>query len=64
MCRSLIFGRFDAIDDKISKEWCKEVLRMKHYISSENCEKEIKDILCVPEKEKCVSINGVEYSER
>ena len=24
---------------------------MKHYISSENCEKEIKEILCVPEKE-------------
>ncbi len=22
---------------------------MKHYISSENCEKEIKEILCVPE---------------
>jgi hypothetical protein len=24
---------------------------MKHYISSEDCEKEIKEILCVPEKE-------------
>ena len=24
---------------------------MKHYVSSENCEKEIKKILCVPEKE-------------
>jgi hypothetical protein len=24
---------------------------VKHYISSENCEKEIKEILCVPEKE-------------
>ena len=24
---------------------------MKHYVSSENCEKEIKEILCVPEKE-------------
>ncbi len=28
---------------------------MKHCVSSENCEKEIKEILCVPEKEKCVS---------
>ncbi len=24
---------------------------MEHYIRSENCEKEIKEILCVPEKE-------------
>jgi hypothetical protein len=24
---------------------------VKHYISSKNCEKEIKEILCVPEKE-------------
>jgi hypothetical protein len=24
---------------------------MSHYISSENCEKEIKEVLCVPEKE-------------
>jgi hypothetical protein len=33
---------------------------MKHYISSENCEKEIKEILCVPEKEKCVSTFRIE----
>ncbi len=26
-------------------------MKMKHYISSENCEKEIKEILSVPEKE-------------
>ncbi len=24
---------------------------MKHYVNGENCEKEIKEILCVPEKE-------------
>ncbi len=27
---------------------------MKHYISSENCEKEIKEILCVPEKKSAL----------
>ena len=26
-------------------------MKMKHYVRSENCEKEIKKILCVPEKE-------------
>jgi hypothetical protein len=64
MCRSLIFGRLDAVDEKISKKCCKEVLKMKHYICSENCEKEIKEILYVPEKEKCVSTNGIEYSKK
>ncbi len=34
---------------------------MKHYVSSENCEKEIKEILCVPEKGICVSTNGIKY---
>ena len=34
---------------------------MKHYVNSENCEKEIKEILCVPEKENMlVQINGIE----
>ena len=28
---------------------------MEHYIISENCEKEIKEMLCVPEKE-CVLV--------
>jgi hypothetical protein len=32
---------------------------MKHYISSENCEKEIKDILCVPEKENVLVLMGL-----
>ncbi len=32
---------------------------MKHYISSENCEKEIKDILCVPEKENVLIQMGL-----
>jgi hypothetical protein len=27
---------------------------MKHYISSENCEKEIKEVLCVPEKKSAL----------
>ena len=35
---------------------------MKHYISSENCEKEIKEILCVPER-KCVSTLGLSIEE-
>ena len=33
---------------------------MEHYISSENCEKEIKEMLCVPEK-KCVSTFRIKY---
>ena len=32
---------------------------MKHYISSENCEKEIKEILCVPEKENVLIQMGL-----
>ena len=32
---------------------------MKHYISSENCEKEIKEILCVPEKENVLVEMGL-----
>ncbi len=32
---------------------------MKHYISSENCEKEIKEILCVPEKENVLVQMGL-----
>jgi len=30
------------------------VLKMKHYISSENCEKEIKEVLCVPENKSAL----------
>ena len=36
---------------------------MKHYISSENCGKEIKEMLCVPEKEKCVSTFRISKEE-
>ncbi len=32
---------------------------MKHYISSENCEKEIKEMLCVPEKENVLVKMGL-----
>ena len=32
---------------------------MKHYISSENCEKEIKEVLCVPEKENVLVQMGL-----
>ncbi len=32
---------------------------MKHYMSSENCEKEIKEILCVPEKENVLVQMGL-----
>jgi hypothetical protein len=40
---------------------------MKHYISRENCEKEIKEILCVPKKKSALvhlklnieEINGI-----
>ncbi len=32
---------------------------MKHYRSSENCEKEIKEILCVPEKENVLVQMGL-----
>ena len=32
---------------------------MEHYISSENCEKEIKEILCVPEKENVLVQMGL-----
>ena len=32
---------------------------MKHYISSKNCEKEIKEILCVPEKENVLVQMGL-----
>jgi hypothetical protein len=32
---------------------------MKHYISSEDCEKEIKEILCVPEKENVLVQMGL-----
>ena len=32
---------------------------MKHYISSENCEKEIKGLLCVPEKENVLVQMGL-----
>ncbi len=32
---------------------------MEHYITSENCEKEIKDILCVPEKENVLVQMGL-----
>jgi hypothetical protein len=32
---------------------------MEHYISSENCEKEIKKILCVPEKENVLVQMGL-----
>ena len=32
---------------------------MKHYISSENCEKEIKEMLCVPEKENVLVRMGL-----
>jgi hypothetical protein len=34
-------------------------MKMKHYISSENCEKEIKEILCVPEKENVLLQMGL-----
>jgi hypothetical protein len=34
-------------------------MKMKHYISSENCEKEIKEILCVPEKENMLVQMGM-----
>ncbi len=34
-------------------------MKMKHYISSENCEKEIKEILCVPEKENVLVQMGL-----
>jgi hypothetical protein len=37
---------------------------MEHYISSETCEKEIKEILCVPEKENVLVTNGIEYSKK
>jgi hypothetical protein len=33
---------------------------MEHYIISENCEKEIREMLCVPEK-KCVSTFRIKY---
>ena len=32
---------------------------MKHYVRSENCEKEIKNILCVPEKENVLVQMGL-----
>ena len=35
---------------------------MRHYISNESCEKEIKEILCVPER-KCVSTLGLSIEE-
>ncbi len=31
---------------------------MKHYLSIENCEKEIKEILCVPEKNGLVHLGS------
>ncbi len=34
---------------------------MEHYIISENCEKEIREMLCVPEKKKCVSTFRIKY---
>ncbi len=37
---------------------------MKHYISNESCEKEIKEILCVPEKKKCVSTFRNKYRRK
>ena len=37
---------------------------MKHYISSENCEKEIKEILCVPEKENVLVQMGLSIGEK
>jgi hypothetical protein len=36
---------------------------MEHYISSENCEKEIKEILCVPEKENVLVYLGLNIEE-
>ncbi len=36
---------------------------MKHYISSENCEKEIKEILCVPEKKSVLVHLGLSVKE-
>jgi len=40
------------------------VLKRKHYISSENCEKEIKEILCVPEKENVLVQMGLSIGEK
>ena len=37
---------------------------MEHYISSENCEKEIKEILCVPEKENVLVQMGLSIGEK
>ncbi len=37
---------------------------MKHYVSSENCEKEIKEILCVPEKENVLVQMGLSIEKR
>jgi hypothetical protein len=37
---------------------------MKHYISSENCEKEIKEILCVPEKENVLVQMGLSIEKK
>jgi hypothetical protein len=39
------------------------VLKIKHYISGENCEKEIKEILCVPEKENVLVQMGLSIEE-
>jgi hypothetical protein len=36
---------------------------MRHYISSENCEKEIKEILCVPEKKSVLVQLGLSVEE-
>jgi hypothetical protein len=36
---------------------------MRHYISSENCEKEIKEILCVSEKKSMLVHLGLNIEE-
>ena len=36
---------------------------MEHYISSENCEKEIKEMLCVPEKKNALVHLGLNIEE-
>ena len=39
-------------------------MKRKHCISSENCEKEVKEILCVPEKENVLVQMGLSIGER
>jgi hypothetical protein len=39
------------------------MLKMKHYVSSENCEKEIKEVLCVPEKKSVLVHLGSNVKE-